>query len=198
MTRTKFSSNINVSKKQEVKVSEKEKTPCCEDLVDALIANERSPFTAEDKEYLLTLKEDRLKAFIPEKEKIPAPEVLEKEGKKDPAEKVVTDPKPEDGIELLSVEDKEALAYGRKQLKERREKMIKGIQDNAGKDVWPDETLSTMDEDTLERVFKSVSKEEVVDYSALASSGITGNEQEHLLPAGVGPQYVKEPADEIK
>jgi len=64
--------------------------------------------------------------------------------------KVVEVKTPEKVVEALSDEDKAALAYGHKQLKARRDTMIKGIQDNAGKDpYWPDEKLNAFDEDTL-------------------------------------------------
>jgi len=182
LTRTKFSTNIN--QKQEVKVSEKKKTPCCEDLVDELIANERTKWEAEDKEWLLTLEETRLGKMIPEKEEDPVPVIVPEVNKA--VVKVEKTEKPAgDNIELLSEEDKAALSYGRKQLKERREAMIKGIQDNVGKEIWPDGILSAFDEDSLERVFKSVAKEEVADYSLNRSASVATNSQEHLYPAGV-------------
>ena len=185
MIRTKFSVNNN---KKEGKMSEKVKNPCCEDLVDELIANKRTKYDADDKEWMLTLEETQLQKMIPEKEKEPEPEV-KTELKNEPVvqEKVKEkEPEKKDSIESLSAEDKAALAYGRKQLKERREAMIKGIQDNAGKEVWPDDVLATYDEDSLERIYKSVIKEEVVDYSLNnVSSEIVNNEQEALYPTGV-------------
>ena len=98
--------------------------------------------------------------------------------------------KPEDIVESLSAEDKEALAFGRKQLKERREKMIKGIQANTDK-IWPDEVLNAMDEDNLERVYESVKKEEEVNYSLNSSTRFSGNEEEALYPGGEGPEYAE-------
>ena len=185
MKRTKFSINSNRSQKEEDNMSEKAKEPCCEDLVDELIANKRTKWEAENKEWMLTLEEDVLQKMIPEKEKEPEP-VVNSESKNEPE-------KPGDGIELLSAEDKAALAYGRKQLEEKRAEMIKGIQDNADKEIWTDEILSTYDEDSLERVYKTVVKEKIVDYSLNNAHGEPAtNEEEKLLPPGVGIETKKE------
>ncbi len=192
MKRTKFGSISNNKKqKQEVNMSKKVETPCCEDLVDELIANERTKWDVGNKEWMLTLEEDVLQKMIPEKEKEPEP-VVNSESKKETVVKIEKEDKPGDGIELLSAEDKAALAYGRKQLKERRNTMIKGIQDNAGKEIWPDEVLATYDEDTLERVFNSVRKDEIVDYSLNGNTELTSNEQEVLYPAGVMDEEIKQ------
>ena len=43
--------------------------------------------------------------------------------------------------------------------------MIKSIQDNTETGTWDDATLTAMSEDVLEKVFRSVKKEMVTDYS---------------------------------
>ena len=183
MKRTKFSSNNNLNQKVEVKVDKEKKTPCCEDLVDELIANKRTKWDADNKEWLMTLEEDVLGKMIPEKE-APAETVKEPKKKEPVANK---EPEKKDNIELLSAEDKAALAYGHKQLKEKREAMIKGIQDNAGKEIWPDEVLAAFDEDSLERVHKSVVKEEIADYSLnnMPVTHASDEQGDQLFPAGV-------------
>ena len=138
----------------------------------------------------LTLEEAQLGKMIPEKEKDPEPVKVPEVNKT--VEKVEKTEKPAgDSIELLSEEDKAALSYGRKQLKERRETMIKGIQDNTGKEIWPDEKLNAFDEDSLERVYKSVVKEEVADYSLNSAAPIAANKQRYLYPAGVMDEETK-------
>lgn len=184
LTRTKFSSNNN---KKEEKMSEGKKTPCCEDLVNELIANKRTTYSDKNKEWLMTLEEDQVAMLVANVAK--EPEKKEPEPKKEPKKEsevqANAEPKKVDAIELMSAEDKAALAFGRKQLKERREKMVKGIQDNAGKEIWPDDKLNVFDEDTLERVFNSVVKEEIVDFSINNAGGGNNEEQEHLFPAGI-------------
>ena len=164
---------------------EKEKVPCCEDLVDELIANKRTKYDADDKEWLLTLEEAQLGKMIPEKEKESEVKVIPE------VNKVAEVKTPEKVVEALSDEDKAALAYGHKQLKARRDTMIKGIQDNAGKEIWPDEKLNAFDEDTLQRVFDSVRKDEVVDYSLNGNTELTSNQEDHLFPAGVMEKETK-------
>ena len=179
--RTKFSSSIN--KVKEVKTMEKEKVkaPCCEDLVNELITNERTKFTEEDKERLLTMEEAFLVKLIPDK----VEEVVKEPIANEELEKVVEKEEVKEAVNTLSAEDQAALAYGRKQLKERRETMIKGIQNNAG-EAFPSTVLETYDEETLERIFKAVTKEEVADYSLKSSiKPLANNEQEPLYPGGI-------------
>ena len=165
-----------------------EGTPCCEDLVDELIANKRTKYDADDKEWLLTLEEAQLGKMIPEKEKEPEVKVIPEVNKKEPeVKKEVQELK---NVEALSDEDKAALAYGRKQLKARRDTMIQGIQDNADK-IWSAEELEALDENTLEKVFKSVKKDDEVDYSLNGNTGLINNQEDHLFPAGVMEKETK-------
>ena len=164
-------------------MSKEVKTPCCEDVVDALIANERTKYEAADKEWLMTLEENQLTKMIPEKEKEQKVIEVNKTVTAEQVVNAVKGMKPEEVAKLLSNEDQAALAYGRRQLKERRNLMFKGIQDNAGKENFPDDVLNAYDEDTLERVFNAVKK---VDYTLNSSPEvITANAEEPLYPAGV-------------
>lgn len=60
--------------------------------------------------------------------------------------------------------------------------MIKTIQANTEKDLWSEEVLGKMDDETLERVFKSVKKEEEVsvigDYSLFGAGRQTTDSEE--------------------
>jgi len=164
---------IRTKVKKEVTTMERTKGDCpdCLKKIDALIANEQSKFTEDDREWLLTQELDQLNKFEP--------------NKVEPVEKIV-EKKVE--VNVLSDEDKAILAYGKKQLEERRSVMIKGILDNTEEGIWDEEGLKEMNEGTLEKVFNSVKKEEVVDYS-VANNSIYNNGKpvtiEPLLPTGV-------------
>ena len=135
-------------KKEDNQMSKNNECPKCLEKINALIANEQSKFVEADRELLLTFDEatlDKLSPTVIEKDKI--------------VEKTVD-------VNKLAPEDQAALAFGKKQLKLRRDSMTKSIQDNTSKEIWPDTTLNSMDEDTLERVYKSTKKEdEIEDYS---------------------------------
>ena len=182
--RTKFdnNSNFNFSKK-EVETMANEGKPCCEDLVNELIANERTKFKPEHKEWLMTMQEDQLQLLIPEKEKAPAPPApqvnaeMVKKWMKDSMSKT------EDAIQLFPAEMQDQLKSGLRLHQEKRSNMVKGIMANA-KDVWTEDQLKAMDTDSLEKVYKAVVKE-VVDYSMNAAGGSLTVNEEKLLPAGV-------------
>ena len=162
--RTKF-------KNKEVKIMANECAPCIKKKVDELIANSQGRWTEEDRVLLETYDEkmlDKLAPIIVEKEKIVEKEVQ---------------------VNALTDAQKAALAFGEKQLKERREQMISVIQVNTSKEIWPDAVLAVMEEDTLTRVFDSVkkAKEELGDYSLNGEgSNLQDNEGvEPMLPGGM-------------
>lgn len=166
LTRTKFSTN---NKKEDKKMSKNE-CPECLKKINAVIANKESGFVEADREWLETLSETALDKAI-------TPKVVEKEKV---VEKTVE-------VNKLTPEDQAALDFGKKQLKERRESWVKGIQDNT-KGVWTDEKLSKMDDDTLEGIYKSVKKEETTDYSVNGEAPLNVNKSGSggaLYPAGV-------------
>lgn len=148
MTRNKFSIN---NKKEDKNMPKGNDCPKCLEKINALIANAQSPFKEADRVWLLDQEETTLEKL--------APVVIEKE-------KIVTQEKTVDVTKLLP-EDQAALAYGKKQLAEKRAKMTKGIQDNTSKEAWPELVLNSLPEEMLERVYNSVKKEddEDVDYS---------------------------------
>jgi len=155
------------NKKEDKKMANAKDCPKCLEKINALIANKESKFEEVDRELLLTLEEsvlDKLAPVVKEVEKI--------------VEKTVE-------VNNLSDEDKAALAFGKKQMKERKDKMIQGIQANTEKGTWDEVTLNSMSEDMLERVYKSVRKEEAA--TVYLGSGVQNNAgtEEALYPAGV-------------
>jgi hypothetical protein len=74
-------------------------------------------------------------------------------------------------------------------MKERKEGWIRTIQANA-KDVWTDDDLKTMSDANLEKLAKTVKKEEVVDYSLNTGfqTNVSATTVEPLYPAGVEPK----------
>jgi hypothetical protein len=175
LTRTKFS--INNKSKEEQKMAD-EKSPVVKKVTD-LIANNQG-FTEDDRTMLEALTEPQLDKLFKKKEEEKKPPETNKEEKKEEKKAEVSP---------LSNEDQAALAYGKKQLKERREKMIKGIQDNTEKGTWDEVTLTTMSEEVLERVYKSVVKEEDEEkgghYIAGKVNANLSKVKEGLYPAGV-------------
>lgn len=169
LTRTRFSSN---NKKEDMKMTKNE-CPKCLEKINAVIANKDSGFVEADREWLEVLSEATL-------DKVITPRTVEVEKV---VEKVVE-------VNKLAPEDQAALAFGKRQMKERRDAWMKGIQDNTEKGIWTDEKLGKMDDDTLEAIYKSVKTEEleVGDYS-FNTGGFNANRASGsgglLYPAGV-------------
>jgi hypothetical protein len=160
-----------------------EKKPCgqCMEKVVTIINSNKTHFTADDREWLLTQDEAVLDKLLP-KEPEKSVVVANTEVK-------VPEITREQILQALSAEDRAAMAFGQKQLKAIRENQISVIQANTSKEIWPDATLNAMEDDTLERLFKSVKKEEneVVDYSFGASQRSISNnaEADGLWPTGI-------------
>jgi hypothetical protein len=165
--RTKFNSN-NV--KKETQMAKENKCPKCVAKIDALLGNAELGFVEADREWLNDLSEaalDKIAPKVKEVEKV--------------VEKVVE-------INKLAPEDQAALAFGKKQLKERREGWIKGILGNAEKDSVTEERLIKMDDDTLEVMFNAIPKKEFVDYSMNGGTPPVTHKSESggpLYPAGI-------------
>jgi len=162
MERTRIINNN--SKKEDTKMSVATGCAKCVEKVNALIANTELGFVETDRAWLDTLSESAL-------DKV-APKVIVNE-------KIV-----EKTIEVntLSDEDKSILAYGKKQMKERKEKMIETIKANTAEGTWTDDSLAAMNEDTLERVFNSVKKEEVVNFSLNSNTNLNANKGKGIQP----------------
>jgi len=164
--RTKVNINKEVNKMAE---NAEKCTPCVKKKVDELIANSQGKYTESDREMLETLSETIL-------DKMAKP--IEKEVIKE-VEKTVE-------VNKLTPEQQAALNFGMQQLKQRREDWITKIQANS-KDVWTDEELKGMSDAHLEKLAKTVKKEETVDYSL--NTGFSANASatviEPLYPAGI-------------
>lgn len=173
---------VNINSKTR-KMERVECTPCVEKKVSELIANSQGRLIDSDKEWLQTLSEVQLDKLMDKKACDEEDELTESACKK----KVVKQEEaPAPVVQSLSPEDQAALAYGRKQLKERKEKMIKGIQDNTEKGTWDDATLNAMGEDILEKVYNSVKKEEkAAVYLGERPFNANASGEEPLYPAGV-------------
>jgi hypothetical protein len=163
LKRTRFNINKGGTKMAD---NAKECTPCVKKKVDELIANSQNTYTENDREMLETLNEEIL-------DKMAKP--IEKEVIKEVEKKVE--------VNKLTPEDQAALDFGKRQLKERREGWMRSIQDNA-KDVWTEDELKVMSDANLEKLAKTVKKEEVVDYS-VSGFNVMSSAVEPLYPAGV-------------
>ena len=146
-------------------------TPCVEKKVGELIANSQGRWTDTDKDFLQTLSEEQLDKMMP----------------------IVIEKEKEVQVNVLSKEDQEALAAYKAEKKAKREQTIQDIQANSSKELWPDEVLKNMNDDTLKRVYDSVRKENVADYSLNTgfSVNVSSSEVEPLYPAGIDVEVKK-------
>lgn len=156
--------DLNINKK-EVNMS-KECAPCIKEKIDALIANNKSGWTEDDREALQNLSEAQL-------DKLKPTEIVKE------VEKTVE-------VNKLTPQQEADLAFVANMRAEKKREMISKIQANTSKEMWPDDVLSGMDETMLERVFKSVERKEV-DYTPMGGAPRTyaEGETELLLPTGV-------------
>lgn len=154
--------NLSTNKK-EVKMS-KECAPCVKEKVDALIANSQGRWTEDDRDFLQTLSEAQL-------EKMKPIEVTKEVEKKIEVNKLT----PQQEADLAFVANMRA---------EKKRTMVTEIQANTEKDTWTEDALNKMDDDTLERVFKSVKKGKVVDYSLMGIAPVINSDgaPEPMLP----------------
>lgn len=185
MSATIKRTKITNKSKKEVVMSEKKDAPCCEKLVDELIANERTKFTDDDKEWLLTLKEDQVNKLVPEpeKEKDEKPADPPKVNKEQALEVLKADKLTEDEFFSFAPDTlEEQLRNGLKLQKAHREKLTKVILDNTEKGTWSEDKLKEMDLDTLESVFNSVKTEENTDFSLNDNNKRQEGDEELLYP----------------
>jgi hypothetical protein len=155
--RTKFNNNVKGGNT----MANNENCGQCMEKVIAIINSNATHFTAADREWLLTQDEtllDKLMPKAPEVNSVPA------------INSVPVELTSEQVLKAMSAEDKAALSYGKKQLAARKAEMIKGIQDNTSKELWPDAVLSTLSEEFLEKLHASVvdaneQVDEVINYA---------------------------------
>jgi hypothetical protein len=140
--------NFSINSKKESKMAKNE-CPKCLEKINKVLTNKDSGFVEADRVWLETLEESALDKVIA------LPKVVEKE-------KIV---KETVEVNKLTPEQEADLAFLAKQRTDRRNEMIQGIQANTSKELWPDDVLKAMNEDNLKRVFNSVKKPDMVDYS---------------------------------
>jgi len=163
-------------------MSDKSK-PCCEAKVDELIANKQSQFTAEDKEWLLALKEEQIEKLTPVEE---ADKGFGVQANMDEAIATfkATLTTIEDYTALMPEEMRAQIDAGVKMYQEKREALIAGIKANS---EFTEDELKVMNDAYLEKLSKSINK--VADYSGQGAGGSDPKDKkEKLLPAGVKAQ----------
>ena len=171
---------LNKSKKEVTIMSDKSDKPCdgCEALVAELITNERTKFTEDHREWLLTLEEDQLALLVqdemkeekkdPPEKKEPAPQQLNAEQVKEIVKG--TFKTQEDFLAIMPEDLREQTRSGLKLHQEQKSKMVKAILENT-EDIWKEDQLKGMEIETLQKVFKSVvNVETVADYSLQVDS----------------------------
>jgi len=170
LTRT----NINNNNKKE-DVNMKNECPKCVEKINALIANKESGFVEVDREWLDTLTEAALDKVTPK--------VIEKE-------KIVRETVE---VNVMSAEDKTALAAYRKEQKDKKDAVIKQIMDNSEQGVWTAEELGAMKDDVLAKIAGLVQKEEKYDFSVNASGStkVNTNREEPMAYTGMEFETVK-------
>jgi hypothetical protein len=166
------------SKKEDTKMVKNE-CPKCLEKINKVLANKDSGFVETDRAWLETLEESALDKVIA------LPKVVEKEKI---VEKTVE-------INKLSAEDQADLAWAKQQRAERRANWIQSIQANTSKELWPDTEFVTMSDVQIKRIFDSVKKEEVVDYSLNGGQPLNTNSRSGsggaVYPTGVEIEETK-------
>lgn len=150
------------SEKKEDSMNANEGCPTCKEKVDALIANEQTPYKEADREWLETLQASQLDKM--------APVIIEKkiEVNKDVSQKITK----EQAFEALGIENpaeyEAQMKFGLGMYRAQVEGMVKTILANT-KDVWKEEDLKGMPFETLQKLTKSIqvkkAEEGVTDYS---------------------------------
>jgi len=150
------------------------KSPCCEDKVDRLIANEQTKFTAADKDWLLALNEQQVDKLIPKEPKVQANAAEAIETFKSTLTSL------DDYIALMPKDLGEKVKAGVAQIQANREALVKSITDNS--DKFTKEQLETLSDDVLEGIADTF-KTKRTDYSGQAQPPVVnGEEAEMMLP----------------
>lgn len=166
---------------------------CCPEKVELLIQDERSRFTEEDREWLLTLSEEMLEKVQPvivEKEVIKEVQVnkeipVTKEQIVQALNQSFADEK--NFLSLVPSSIRDQLESGLRLHAEQRQKWIDHIMANQATQVWGKEQLAAMAASDLERLSLSIPAK--VNYTLrgapVASYANGGVEEEKLMPFSV-------------
>ena len=169
--------NSNINQKTE-NMSTKKKTCGCPDKVQALIANERTRLTEQDKEWLSTMTNEQLDRLEPETNKEEKPAEMT-----DEAVTSYLAGKDLDAVVKLLPTDLQANVTSALALRtKRRDAMITAITTHAA-ETWKKEDLEALSCDMLEKIHKTIpNNPDIADYSA--ASGGTAPEVEANKASG--------------
>lgn len=194
-TRITRKRKVSVNSKKEVTMSDG-KCPECIRKVNALITNEKTAYTEDDREWLETLEEtqlDKMQPTVVEKEVSVQAEVTPemavnalKEGLKSP----------DDFIKLMPEEMQEQTRNALTLHEQRRTDLVDGILKNTEEGIWQKEELEKMKVNQLEKIAKSSGFEErPTNYAGMGAGGgtqVQANESdEDLLMAPPGITFDK-------
>jgi len=181
---TNNNSNINTN----LKLNKMNKVLCPCEKVDALIANERTNFTAEDKTWLSEMSEAQIDAMTPKMVRTSAPAPVVNE-----VEKPITDAavaayllkkELKDIVSLIPTDLQPIVNSGLTLRTEKRTALITAITANS-KGTWKKEELEVMSCDMLSKINSTMG---LPDYSAgnvVVVNKADEGKEEPLLPAGV-------------
>lgn len=161
---------INNNKKKEDKMSDN-KSPCVMNKVERLIANERTAFTVDDREWLMELDESKLDKMEPKDVEVNTEGVVDEF--KQSLQSI------EDYIALMPEEMQQQVKGGLAMHTDKREQHIQHITNNTG-DTWKREELEQMSTDHLEKLAGTITQK---DYSAMGAHSKSDNDI--LVPMGV-------------
>lgn len=181
LVRTKFNNN---QKQKEVITMAKEETPClgCMEKVIAIINNEATNFTAENREWLLTLDETILDKLMPKVVEVNESTVAPT---KEQAVEVLRETlkKPEDFINVLPEEMRDQMRAGLTLHKEKRQEYIDAILANSEEGIWTQEELNAESTERLSKLAKYIPQP--VNYALVPGGSevnVNGEDADDILP----------------
>jgi len=174
--------------KKKGKTMTEEKSPCFLAKVESLIANEASPFTEDQKDWLLTQEEPFLDKLMPKKEEPKKPAEEAPQGN----QAAPTVNSVEEFIASAPAEMQDQMRSGLRLHREHRETLIQSIMNHSQKEAFKVEELRDMDTGMLEKIKKALPVP--ADYSLNGGQGATPQVNvsvEPLLPPGVKAEEKK-------
>ena len=186
---------INKEKQGGIEMSETPKSPCLTGKVDALINNQRTKFTEEDRPWLLTQSEDTLNKLEPAVQEEKPVQANEKQVSREDALKVLNLNKLEDFTAIMPDSMKAEVESGVQIREKYRDGLVKSIQANSSEGTWTEDELKGFSCNQLAKINKSIGAPEV-DYSGMGAGSdgeqeiqANTNQNDHgvepLIPVGV-------------
>lgn len=167
------------------KGDESMKKPCCPEKVDALIASDKTKWTADDREMLLTMSEEQLEKLTPVEAKAPAAPQINKEQALEVLKEHLGDP--DKALALFPKETREMLSDGLNLHRERKAALVEQIVANQATPVFTKESLEKKSMAELSELAQAIAPK--TDFTPLG--GGNGNSQpaaykgDGLYPPGV-------------